>query len=876
MYAACGDGVCVSDLASGEAVTTWSVGRPWVLDASTETLVTQLFAPEPQGSSLLGVDPHTGSERWREATPGGQVMWVVADAGVAVVATIDGTLRAFDVATGSPRWSRVPPQSEFNSWRPPVIANGSIFLGRTSDLEVRSLTTGALQWTARTSFSIYGATVAAGRLLVHGSTDGYEQPNFASFLASGCGQSVCFPAWTRTFGARVAEPPSTDGTTGFVVANTQHPDGSTSWYGTLYAFDLATGATQWSSSGSGGPSAPVIAGDVVWTAGWDGELEAHRRAGCGASSCAPARTIQIEDGEIGWQPMVVGDEVVVPTGSGVYAFAAGQMTLRPPAPPPDLHLSDDDRGHGYLTLRYPADTGGSPLNGMRVVRSDGLTTEYDSAHDAFGVAGEPYHHDYSFRVQMRNASGWGDLSAPSNVVNLLPALTPATNVQGVPGDGSLRVTWDPSPDLYGRVASYRVYTNGSGPIEVAPDAPRVVDLAGLTSGVAYSVTVGMTVDNVYLEAEAGPFTPTRSSDSTPPDTTITTRPDATTTSTMATFEFAATEAGSTFGCSLDEGAFAACVSPMSYSAVAAGEHHFAVRATDRASNVDPTPAALSWTVTVPPPPAEAPPAPPPPAPPAPAAPQRPSPASSTGYWMLDRTGTVHGFGTASDLGPGPVDAVDIEPTPSGAGYWIVDSTGAVTVRGDAPALGDHPSLGAGERVTSISATPDGLGYWLFTTHGRALPYGTAPSLGDMSGTRLNAIVVDSVATPTGHGYYLVAADGGIFTFGDAVFHGSMGGVRLNAPVQSLVPDPDGTGYWLVASDGGIFTFEAPFLGSMGATPLNRPVTGMVGDPNGYLMVAEDGGIFSFGDVTFYGSLGDRPPPSPVVAVALATGPGGLR
>ena len=34
------------------------------------------------------------------------------------------------------------------------------------------------------------------------------------------------------------------------------------------------------------------------------------------------------------------------------------------------------------------------------------------------------------------------------------------------------------------------------------------------------------------------------------------------------------------------------------------------------------------------------------------------------------------------------------------------------------------------------------------------------------------------------------------------------------------------------------------------------------------MVAEDGGIFAFGNVRFHGSLGNRPPPSPVVAVAL--------
>jgi hypothetical protein len=35
------------------------------------------------------------------------------------------------------------------------------------------------------------------------------------------------------------------------------------------------------------------------------------------------------------------------------------------------------------------------------------------------------------------------------------------------------------------------------------------------------------------------------------------------------------------------------------------------------------------------------------------------------------------------------------------------------------------------------------------------------------------------------------------------------------------------------------------------------------------MVGEDGGIFSFGNVPFFGSLGANPPGSPIVAVAVA-------
>lgn len=41
----------------------------------------------------------------------------------------------------------------------------------------------------------------------------------------------------------------------------------------------------------------------------------------------------------------------------------------------------------------------------------------------------------------------------------------------------------------------------------------------------------------------------------------------------------------------------------------------------------------------------------------------------------------------------------------------------------------------------------------------------------------------------------------------------------------------------------------------------RPLDGLI------LMVAEDGGIFAFGDAAFRGSLGAQPPPIPIVAVA---------
>ena len=88
----------------------------------------------------------------------------------------------------------------------------------------------------------------------------------------------------------------------------------------------------------------------------------------------------------------------------------------------------------------------------------------------------------------------------------------------------------------------------------------------------------------------------------------------------------------------------------------------------------------------------------------------------------------------------------------------------------------------------------------------------------------------------------------------------------------------GHGYWLVAADGGVFTFgDAPFFGSMGGAVLNDPVVEMVTTPRngGYLMVATDGEVFHFGSAGFYGSLaggygGDPTDVPPIAGIALTT------
>lgn len=98
------------------------------------------------------------------------------------------------------------------------------------------------------------------------------------------------------------------------------------------------------------------------------------------------------------------------------------------------------------------------------------------------------------------------------------------------------------------------------------------------------------------------------------------------------------------------------------------------------------------------------------------------------------------------------------------------------------------------------------------------------------------------------------------------------GILLVVPSASALPAgaaQPATGYWEVAADGGIFTFgDASFYGSMGDTHLNEPIVGMAAtsDRKGYWLVASDGGVFAFGDASFYGSAATQTLHAPIVGI----------
>jgi hypothetical protein len=109
---------------------------------------------------------------------------------------------------------------------------------------------------------------------------------------------------------------------------------------------------------------------------------------------------------------------------------------------------------------------------------------------------------------------------------------------------------------------------------------------------------------------------------------------------------------------------------------------------------------------------------------------------------------------------------------------------------------------------------------------------------------------------------------------------------LNRPIVGMQAAANGNGYWLVGSDGGIFSFgDAPFHGSLGGDSPGSPIASMTTTPDagGYWMVSRDDSVYAFGDATYEGGASSplHPPLYPAntssaipSAVAIVTLPEG--
>jgi hypothetical protein len=92
---------------------------------------------------------------------------------------------------------------------------------------------------------------------------------------------------------------------------------------------------------------------------------------------------------------------------------------------------------------------------------------------------------------------------------------------------------------------------------------------------------------------------------------------------------------------------------------------------------------------------------------------------------------------------------------------------------------------------------------------------------------------------------------------DHVIDMALGGTTTTGGgAVEICSTPSGRGYWICGSDGGVFTYgDAGFYGSLGNVNLAAPIVGMTATPSGkgYWLLGQDGGVFTFGDAGFYGA-----------------------
>jgi hypothetical protein len=190
--------------------------------------------------------------------------------------------------------------------------------------------------------------------------------------------------------------------------------------------------------------------------------------------------------------------------------------------------------------------------------------------------------DHTFQVRATGSNGLRD-ETPAEL-SFTTAVPPTTTIN-----------FGPSSPTSGTTANFGFSSNEfSATFECSLDGAAFTEcltphqVTGLTPGTHTFAVQAVDIDG---NVDPTPATYTWTVDTAAPDTTITS-----VTSGSIVFDFAASEQGSSFECSLDGAAFEACTSPKRYTGLADGSHRFEVRAIDQAGNVDPTPATHTWTV----------------------------------------------------------------------------------------------------------------------------------------------------------------------------------------------------------------------------------------------------------------------------------------
>jgi outer membrane protein assembly factor BamB len=245
--------------------------------------------------NVYALNAATGAKRWSYTT-GGQISSSPAVVnGVVYIGSYDHRVYALNAKTGARLWSYATSNAVYSS---PAVANGVVYVGSVDhNIYALNAATGAKRWSYDAAAPIYQASPAVANGVVYaGGLDSL----FALDAATGAVLWSSGAAW---------------GDSSPAVANGVVYIGSAD--GSVYAFDVATGAKRWSYATSDLVySSPAVANGVVYIGSDDGNVYALNAA-------TGAKRWSYQTGAPLWEasPAVVNGAVYIGSNSSsVYAF----------------------------------------------------------------------------------------------------------------------------------------------------------------------------------------------------------------------------------------------------------------------------------------------------------------------------------------------------------------------------------------------------------------------------------------------------------------------------------------------------------------------------------------------------------------------------
>ena len=202
----------------------------------------------------------------------------------------------------------------------------------------------------------------------------------------------------------------------------------------------------------------------------------------------------------------------------------------------------------------------------------------------------------------------------------------------------------------------------------------------------------------------------------------------------------------------------------------------------------------------------------------------------------------------------------IANSPGPNGYLMAGGDGGVFALGGANFFGSLGGQVIPSPIAAIAATPSEDGYWLASQSGTIYHFGNTPSLPAVQ-LPPGAHIVGMASTNTGKGLWLVDQFGDVYTAGDAPYQGGSGACPSTRPSWASPPRRTARATSSSRTDGGTFNYGVPFHGSvpgslMPGQHLVAPIVGIAvtHSGNGYWEVGADGGVFTYGDAPFLGSI----------------------